>query len=898
VSIVTVRDDVRVPVGEPRPVPPPVAAADPPRPRAGGGGWLLPPWSRAPLLPFGQPAVLLAVLAAAAILACAGASAPLFLSSASSAALQRLVAAGCPDAATGAVRLREPGQQQAWLDGKVRSAMAGAGFAPPELSAVGADPRVLGRPEVTRPPLVRAAYRDRALDEVDRLPGAVGGRGIWVSQYAAQRASVRPGDQATLGSAKVRVVGVYRDFYAAPLRPYWCSYAPLVLNPASVDPPPPTLALTTDPQTFADLVGVALAEFSWTSAVPTAGLTESRGQDLARRQAAAYTAAGLPPLEDLARTAGGPGQFPVLSDRARLIRDGLRGPVLPIALGGALLALLLVGAAGSYWADRRFAEVRLLTARGVGPAALAGKAVLELALPAAAGTVLGWVLARQLVTGFGPSADLDPAASRQAALVAVAGLIAGLALLGAVAGLRSRNATERPVGARRSRWVLLPWELALLAGAAGSYLALRDGGAVTVVQNVAQVDLLAVLFPLLFILGGSVLAVRLLTLLLPVLAGRAGRLSPAWYLAARRLTAARAAAVVLLAAAATPVAISGYSAGLTTGSEQTLEAKARVFTGSDVAVLSNDPIIPDAGTDRVGTVVLRYLYGQVDGTDVAVVAVDPRTFAATAYWRPEFADRPLAGLLGALTGPAPGGRVPAVLVDPRRELPDTADVTLGTSMVRVAEVQRAELFPGRRLPVPMIVVDRARVEEVDPHAGSRYELWTRGAAAPAQAAVLAQGGALFDTIDQGSIFQAADYLGITWTFGYLAALAALVGLVSVGALLLYVETRQRTRTASYALGRRMGLTRAVHLRSLLAELGLLLGVAYAVGVVLSRVALGLVHGLLDVDESRPPGTLLVVPVGVLAGAAVVVAAVGVLTALYAQRVADRTPPAEVLRLGS
>ena len=66
----------------------------------------------------------------------------------------------------------------------------------------------------------------------------------------------------------------------------------------------------------------------------------------------------------------------------------------------------------------------------------------------------------------------------------------------------------------------------------------------------------------------------------------------------------------------------------------------------------------------------------------------------------------------------------------------------------------------------------------------------------------------------------------------------------------------------------MGLSRATHLRSLLAELGLLLGLAYVAGAGLGRVALGLVHGLLDVDANRPPAPLLVLPVAALAGVAV------------------------------
>ena len=199
----------------------------------------------------------------------------------------------------------------------------------------------------------------------------------------------------------------------------------------------------------------------------------------------------------------------------------------------------------------------------------------------------------------------------------------------------------------------------------------------------------------------------------------------------------------------------------------------------------------------------------------------------------------------------------------------------------------------------LLVLSRLRrLGEVDPDAGSHHELWSRGPAGPAEAAVRATGAGVFATVDRDRLFDAADYLGITWTFGYLTALAGLVGLVSVGALLLYVETRQRSRVASYALGRRMGLGRAAHLRSLLAELGLLLGLAYLVGAGLGWLALRLVHALLDVDPARPPTPLLVVPVPVLLGALAVTAVVAVLTALHAQRVADRAAPAEVLRLGT
>jgi putative ABC transport system permease protein len=588
-------------------------------------------------------------------------------------------------------------------------------------------------------------------------------------------------------------------------------------------------------------------------------------------------------------------------ERTTLIRDGLRGPVLPIALGGSLLALLLVAAAGSYWADRRGREVRLLSARGVGPAALALKALLELALPALAGTVVGWLLARWLVGLVGPSPVLDASAPVRSGLTAAATLVAGLAALALVAGVRSRAATERPVGAARSWAALVPWELLLLAGALVCWLRLRDGAAVTLADGIAQINLLVVAFPLLLIVGGSVLVVRLLALALPRLGRRAGRLPAALYLAARRITAAPVATMVLLAAASTPVAMVVYAAGLTTTSDHTLDAKAQLLTGSNVSLQSVDPVERTPATDAIGTVVVRYLFGKVDGQndDVAVLAIDPDTFPATAFWDRRFAGVPLAELMDRLRAPAAAGVVPAVVLPDGPAFPAGFDVRLGTTTVRVADVGTARWFPGRRLRQPMLVVDRSRLPAVDAHAGSVGELWTRGTVEPARAALAAQDARVFfDPKDRDSTFEVANFVGVSWTFGYLTALAALVGSVAIGGLLLYLETRQRSRLASYVLGGRMGLTRRLHRRSLLAELAVLLGLAWVTGAALAWVAVLLVYGRLDLDPVRPPGPLLTVPTGAILGSLAAAAVVAVLAALYAQRSADRADVATVLRLDS
>jgi putative ABC transport system permease protein len=345
-----------------------------------------------------------------------------------------------------------------------------------------------------------------------------------------------------------------------------------------------------------------------------------------------------------------------------------------------------------------------------------------------------------------------------------------------------------------------------------------------------------------------------------------------------------------------------YAAGLTGTSQHTLAAKARLFVGSDVEAETVDPVRRTPLTDQAGTLVTRYLDATIGDTDVTVLAVDPDTLPASIYWEPSYAGRPLAALLGAIRAPAPGGRVAALLVrgDGLPGGVDGArfDVPLGTTTARVTVAATVRLFPGRRLPGPMLIVDARRLGAVDPHAGSHNELWSRRDQTTAEVALTTQRARVFAVLDRDRVFQAANFLGISWAFGYLSALAALVGLVAVGGLLLYLETRQRSRVAAYALGKRMGLTRATHLRSLLAELGTLLITAYLVGIGLAAAAVQLVYRRLDVDLHRPPAPILTVPVVAIVTAGLAVVVIVALASAYAQRAAERTNVAEVLRLGS
>ncbi len=455
----------------------------------------------------------------------------------------------------------------------------------------------------------------------------------------------------TIGTAAVPVAGIYQDLFDAPTTDFWCDDEDLFVNATSANTPPPALILLTDRQLLVDL------------AVSSSGILTARGRVPAEAGTLSVSAAdrllaGTDAAFARITTAGGEaGVDPRLGQavqRARLLESGLRGPVVPVAVAGALLALVLVAAAGSYWADRRAAEVRLLAARGVGPAALAGKAALELALPALAGAALGWAASRLLIGALGPAPELDPTATGAAVAAGVAAFVGGLAAAATVAGLRARGTVERPLGAA-PRWpAQVPWEIALLLAAGACWLLLEGRDAVVSEGGVAQVNGLLVAFPLLAMAGAAVLLARLLTALLPRLRAWAGRRRPPLFLAVNRWAAARAATATLLVAIALPVAVLGYTATLTASSRATLDAKIGVQLGAGAYAATASRVDPAAVAGPGGTTVLRFadaaLTGPaVDRTPVQVLGIDPATFAGTATWVDSFAGPSLEDLVRQLT---------------------------------------------------------------------------------------------------------------------------------------------------------------------------------------------------------------------------------------------------------
>lgn len=894
------------------------------RPRSTRGTLLLPPWTRAPLLGMRQPGAFIAVAVASAILACAAASAALFLSSAGSASLQQQIAGQCANAAyptigTAAPLLPVPGAppvSSRQTDRAYPQALADQGLASSPVF-VGAPMQGVILGNDNNP--IRPFYRPGALDNITVLDSGPG-QGVYVTRATAEYNNVGIGDRLNVGTASVPIAGVYQNLYEEAVRPFWCLYSQLFLNETNANVPPAELVIATDEATWYQLAEARDLDASrggysegslryWEAPFDPDTATLATARDLADRQAAAFAQADAAAGLDFEVPAGAPTVLQVRVDnpnltelltRSERLQNGLRGPVIPTAAAGTILAILLVAAAGSYWADRRLREVRLLSSRGVGPGALAIKAALELVIPAALGTVAGYYLARGLIAAAGPADDLESSAINLAILTTVAGFVVGLLLLSIVAGLRARNSTEKPVGHKRSWLAYVPFELALLGGAAYCWWQLRGADAVLFDGAVAQVNGLLVTFPLLFLAGAAILVVRLVIGLLPLIRKLSRRWPPAAFVAVNQLNANRVVSASLLIALCLPVATLAYSATLTASSERTVTSKALVSVGAAQAVTTYGPVEPTAELAGYGTVVNRYQEVYADGVEASALGIDADTFVEVAYWEPSFAGQSLTDLVAALTAYS-GDRVPVIAAGGIPLGPTLLEFGAGPDAVSLdAEVIGvADVLPGRRAAEPLFLLSSTALRDDPPQsAQQRNEIWTNDRdPAPAITAIQGQGSRLFRVFSATEVFQLANFLGVSWTFGYLQALAAFVGVIAIGGLLLYLETRQRRRTASYAMARRMGLSRWSHFRSLLTELGSVMALAVVVGTGLAAGAIAMAYRRLDVDPIREPSPLLSIPWITLAAIVVAALVLGLLTAAYAQRRSDGANPAEVLRLG-
>ena len=858
-----------------------------------------------------RPGVLLATAGAAAVLAVAGASVPLFLSSAGSEAVALQAGERCPKD-TGATSIVETTGGSA-LDAPDPFTPLAARLGPPlqwgrmETWLEGAEPS-------SRAPVV-VLFRDGAEGHLEVQERAPTPDGVWLSDRAAERARAAPGGSVELGGVELPVAGVYRDLAAGTISdPYWCAHrGDLLLRGADLIPPRPVVLVDRATWQRLEATGdVAAVSAAWEAPLRP-GVTVSGAQalvdDLACRGehapdlswCAAEPTAGATDAEAEAFVKGAfESSLPFVVDRAGAIRVAVGGGVWPVAALAALAGAGLVAATALLWCDRRRRELELLAVRGTGPAASGVKAVLELGLALAVGVVAGTAVAWVVVVTLGPSAHVEGSALARAAGSAAGALVLAAVLVFTVVAVRT---SARSDGRRPRPWLrVVPWELALGAATLVSFHRLDAWGApISNGASVTRIDAVGLLFPVLFL--GTVVAVA--TRALGIALGPIRASSQTWpaplFLAVARVTRYRSAVIGMVAASALAVGVFAYAATVQRSMDATLEAKALVYLGSDVVVrVPQDEAIPRELAGRATSVDL-YQQAWVETprrTPVNVFAIDPATFVDASFWDPDLASVPLDEIVDRLATAPEDGRVPAVTVGV--DLPPAARagiVTSGTTELEVREVAEVAAFPGMRRGSPAMFVTASALDDLGLSTRVR-EVRIRGERAEILRTLDGAGTSYQEVTTADHVVDAISFLTVSQTFGFLRSMALGSVLLVVGGVAVYLDARRRSRVLAYAFAKRMGLSSAGHRKALSIEVLAGIGTGTWLGVVAALGAAALVIGRIDPLPLVRPDPLLrpaVVVSAVVVGASTVVALVA---AALAQRATDRDDPVEVLRGGS
>ena len=861
------------------------------------------------------PGVLVSVAFAGLILGIAVSSSPLFLSSSASAALDQAIGPSSVRFAGLSVEINGPAAADAFA------------FRHRVLTEATGGTRVLGKPQVTvvgsvadvcagscnDPRPVRMVSRTAFSAHVEAMAPARPG-GVWLDHLTAGGLGVGPGDTVTVRlddlQTEVAVGGIYRDLYSAPeASGFWRPLYRFIYGQGGIDRPPPLL--------LADhSVMLPLQEALQDRPIYRWAFPLARGRmSISEANAAAEELRGVESSLSNSSTQVG-GTFagalatvglPSLVDSANLTVVSMKGPVTAMSVAGWLLATVLMGLAGLFGVRRRRVEISVLTARGVAPWKVGVTSAAESVLPAAASAALGWAAGAVVVSSLGPSTLIESGALRAGLQRAGWSVVVGVVVLAVVTALGSRRVREglspvRQRGGRGSPWEAVPL---VLAGAAYYEITVR-GAPVVVSGGEPRVDLLLFLFPLLAVVTLAGLAARALRRLLPLLRVVGNRWSPPAYLAIRRLAGSGGTVVALVGCSVIALGMLAYAGILVSSVQATGWTKARLSLGSDVAVTlpADAPALPELGVPATRVFRAEGRAETVPGhLGVDLLGIDPETFAGAAFWDEGLADEDLETMLRGLGEGSVGGRLPAITVG--GTVGTDAQLQLGGARFPLRLVGRASSFPGLASGAPALVVDSETLEEAFAEAGVPMggsgiteEAWLLGEAGQVQRS-LAEAELRTERVALAErVWATPAFLALTWTFGFLEALGILAGLIVIVGLLLYLQARERAREVSYALAARMGLGRKQHRRSVVMEVGAMLGAGLAVALAGAFFAAWLVHEKLDPLPGLPSDPVLRFPWPMLGGVVVALLVVAVGAGWAAQRRAERADIAEAMRLAT
>ncbi|MET0801744.1 MAG: hypothetical protein ABWZ53_11320 [Actinomycetota bacterium] len=779
-----------------------------------------------------------------------------------------------------------------------------------------------GEPPASGPVEGRLFAGTSALAHVRVLSGA-DGPGVWLPDYVATPLRAEPGDHVILHSdsseVRVAVDGVYASLYTRPRQGYWRLWNDQIYPCPEITCSAPPQFILSDldrMQPLSEALGFSRATFAWQApAVTDPPLTLTQASRLAafsdglkRRMSVGA------PLFRLFRCCGrtfhrGGSSDVTFTGNADLVVQqveqriaAVQGPMVVLLVAGLAIALAVVATAGVFVVLGRRVEMGVLTIRGWGPLAFGSRAALETVLPALIGGGAGFAVALAVVTWAGPAASASSQARAAALAAAIAGTIISIVAVGVVSGVAFVSRHEHRHRIARVI-VALPWELAAFAAAWALARSLSEGGVVES-GGIQRPQPAVFLFPLALALGVGILTARLARFALRRVRSRGSGVTSSW-LAVRRLRSSPGLTSLFLVAGILTLSVSGAALATVASLRTTVEAKAKVFVGSQVQVQVGRDAEVVSGYGFPLTMVTRFREaGSIDDLETTfdLLLVDPETFASAAYWNDAFSDDPLPTLLDRLSTPREDGAVPVVVANGGGLAPDS--ITVGQHRVPVSPVGTASTFPGTSSDTrPLLVMDRNALETAfrgvpDPLATPRAitEIWIDG---PSREVV--------ESIDELGVFpllvitaeevQDVPFIdAAVQTFLVLQVLGfAAVALLVVVAVV-YLNARQRGRAVATTLSDRMGMPRSTMRTASVIELGALLLVAAVIGTAAGLASASVVVPSLDPLPSIPPEPLIVWPLAASFVTFLCLAAAALAGGSSADRGARRSSVAEVMRV--
>jgi FtsX-like permease family len=845
-------------------------------------------WRKAPFVLRRHPAVLAAVLVLSGLVALAASSPPLVRAGVASDALKQ--------------RLRDFSPLAAGLEVSVPAAPTKGD--PARRRAAERFGRSL--PELGRP--VLSSLFDEVVDEGGgnvvllarsgvrghvHLERRVAGNGVWIADSTATPGHIEPGDVITLGGpdephARVRVVGIYRRLTTVDAgSAYWANWVQDIrsVNPDSIPPPPFMLV---PPALFERLARelTPAVENRFEYPVDPHGITLTGARRLLQRfdgvEAVLRSPAGLPL---------GCGRIVPCTTSSLLQATltltavdvaGVSPTISLLADCGLAIALALACATGVFLVRRRRDEAHVHFVRGEPASVFAARTALEALLPAAAGGALGLGAALAVLSAVAPGGAIAGDTISAAAWRAAAG--AGAAVLAIAAGAGASFPRRAATGSRIS--TVLPWELAPLAGAAALLaVVLAGGGLVHDSTGIPHPRLEVFVVPVLAATGIAGLVVRGGRRLLR----RAGapRL-PVLFLALRRLGAARGLLVAVFVATAAAAGTFAYAATLSASISRSTAEKAYVANGSDVQGFV-DPHFTVLRPFSFPVALVEIDTSDAtlpDGTPVDVIAGDGAALARTLHgWSRD--PRPLLRrLTGANAIGTPGFPSTDAIVDQGVRIP--------------VHVIGRTVLPGATAGRPALLVPRSLLERrrrlVEPVPSATGLVWARGPSRLVEQQLLASSLLPVYLTTPSHILDDPSVAAAERSYRYIKVIAIAAAVLSLLALVLYLQARQQGQLIATALTRRMGLKRRDDLFALALEAACIVGAAAVVGcAVAASTARPIVHRVDPLSLYAPAAQYVVPWTTLVAGIAAGMAVASLLGAL-AVAAASRSDVAKALRV--